>query len=135
MRTISAIYSHIYVCTYFWDILKHYPYSIITELKMNSKLGEIICKIRASDYEVNTQYHTPYIKVGFCQKVWHGSKKYSKSLPWAENLNFLPTAVNNLFKFCAPDSDLKYFLAVSSSLKKLPLHTYYICTNYTVAYN
>ena len=26
---------------------------------MNSKLGEIICKIRASDYEVNTQYHTP----------------------------------------------------------------------------
>ena len=80
---------------------------------MNSKLGEIICKIRASDYEVNTTQHT-----------------------WAENLNFLPTTVNNLFKFCAPDSDLKYFFSpIELSDKKLPLHTYYICTNYTVDYN
>ena len=80
---------------------------------MNSKLGEIICKIRASDYEVNTTQHT-----------------------WAENLNFLPTKVNNLFKFCARDSDLKYFfITVSSFLtKKVPLYAYYICTNYTVAY-
>ena len=55
---IVRMYLFSYLCTYFWDILKHYPYSIITELKMNSKLGEIICKIRASDYEVNTTHHT-----------------------------------------------------------------------------
>ena len=34
--------------------------------------------------------------------------KYSKSLSWAENLNFLPKTVNNLFKFTAQDSDLEY---------------------------
>ena len=30
--------------------------------------------------------------------------KYSKSLFWAENLNFPPKTVNNLFKFSAQDS-------------------------------
>ena len=35
-------------------------------------------------------------------------KKYSKSLYWAENLNFLPITVNNLFKFSAQDSNLEF---------------------------
>ena len=34
--------------------------------------------------------------------------KYSKSLSWAENLNFLPKTVNDLFKFSAQDRDLEY---------------------------
>ena len=32
----------------------------------------------------------------------------SKSLSWAENLDFPPKSVNNLFKFSAQDSDLEY---------------------------
>ena len=49
--------------------------------------------------------------------------KYSKSLSSAENLNFLPKTVNNLFKFFAHDSDLEYLIwqrknsSVSSDLK------------------
>ena len=49
--------------------------------------------------------------------------KYSKSLSWAENLNFPPKTVNNLFKFSAQDSDLEYLFwrsknsPVSSDLK------------------
>ena len=54
--------------------------------------------------------------------------KYSKSLSWAENLNFPPKTVNNLFKFSAQDSDLEYLFwqrknsSVSSDLKP-PLHS------------
>jgi hypothetical protein len=49
--------------------------------------------------------------------------KYSKSLSSAENLNFPPKTVNNLFKFSAQDSDLEYLFwqrknsSVSSELK------------------
>ena len=55
--------------------------------------------------------------------------KYSKSLSWAENLNFWPKTVNNLFKFPAQDSYLEYLswrsknYPVSSDLKP-PLFTY-----------
>ena len=55
--------------------------------------------------------------------------KYSKSLSWAENLNFPPKTVNNLFKFSAQDSDLEYLFwqrknsSVSSDLKP-PLREY-----------
>ena len=38
----------------------------------------------------------------------HCQNKYSKSLSSAENLNFRPKSVNNLFKFSAQDSDLEY---------------------------
>ena len=38
----------------------------------------------------------------------HCQNKYFKSLSWAENLNFPPKSVNNLFKFSAQDSDLEY---------------------------
>ena len=38
----------------------------------------------------------------------HLQYKYSRSLSWAENLNFLPKTVNNLFKFSAQASDLEY---------------------------
>jgi hypothetical protein len=41
-------------------------------------------------------------------EFFHCQHKYSKSLSWAENLNFLPKTVNNLFKFSAQDSDLEY---------------------------
>ena len=53
----------------------------------------------------------------------HLQHKYSKSLSWAENLNFPPKTVNNLFKFSAQDSDLEYLcwrrkiFPVSSDLK------------------
>ena len=38
----------------------------------------------------------------------HLQHKYSKSLSWVENMNFLPKRVNNLFKFSAQNSDLEY---------------------------
>ena len=53
----------------------------------------------------------------------HCQHKYSKSLSWAENLNFPPKTVNNLFKFSAQDSDLEYLFwqckkpPVSSDIK------------------
>ena len=40
-------------------------------------------------------------------ELLHLQSKYSKSLAWAENLNFPPKTVNNLFKFSAQDSDLE----------------------------
>ena len=59
----------------------------------------------------------------------HCQNKYSKSLSWAENLNFPPKSVNNnLFKFSAQDSDLEYLFfkgkdpLVSSDFKP-PLDT------------
>ena len=42
------------------------------------------------------------------QKGMKMNSKYSKSLSWAENLNFLPKSQNNLFNFSARDSDLEY---------------------------
>ena len=48
------------------------------------------------------------IKVAFCQKVQWGSKKYSKSLSWAENLNKLFTFMGGKFNFSAQGSDLEY---------------------------
>ena len=38
----------------------------------------------------------------------HLQNKYSIPLSWAENLNFLPKTLNNLFKFSAQDTDLEY---------------------------
>ena len=63
------------------------------------------------------------------KNFFHCQHKYSKSLSWAKNLNFLPKTVNNLFKFSAQDSDLEYLCwqwknsPVSSDLKP-PLGTY-----------
>ena len=57
----------------------------------------------------------------------HLQHKYSKSLSWAENLNFPPKTVNNLFKFSAQDSDLEYLCwnsPVSSDLKPPLVHTH-----------
>ena len=56
-------------------------------------------------------------------KILRLQHKYSKSLSWAENLNFPPKTLNNLFKFSAQDSDLEYLcwrrkiFPVSSDLK------------------
>ena len=53
----------------------------------------------------------------------HCQHKYSKSLSCAENLNFPPKTINNLFKFSAQDSDMEYLCwqcknsPVSSDLK------------------
>ena len=53
----------------------------------------------------------------------HLQDKYSKSLFWAENLNFPPKTVNNLFNFFPQDSDLECLFwrskhsQVSSDLK------------------
>jgi len=38
----------------------------------------------------------------------HLQHKHSQSPFWAENLNFPPKTVNNLFKFSAQGSDLEY---------------------------
>ena len=55
-----------------------------------------------------------FIKGGFKSEdtgeSLHLQHKYSKPLSWAENLNFLPKTVKNLFKFSAQDCDLDYFL-------------------------
>ena len=66
-------------------------------------------------------------KGGFKSKDTGGvlvlQSKYSKSLFWAENLNFPPKTVINLFKFSAQDSDLEYLFwqcknpPVSSDIK------------------
>ena len=51
-------------------------------------------------------------KGGFKSKdtgeFFHCQNKYSKTLSWAENLNFPPKTVNSLFKNFAQDSDLEY---------------------------
>ena len=67
------------------------------------------------------------LKVALSRKdtveFFHCQHKCSKSLSWAENLNFPPKTVNNLFKFSAQDSDLEYLCwqwknyPVSSDLK------------------
>ena len=76
--------------------------------------------------------HTNFLHIFLCfiikskrwRRIFTSPKKdlYSKSLSWAENLNFLPITVNNLFKFSAQDRDLEYCKnpAVSSD-KKPPL--------------
>ena len=48
-------------------------------------------------------------KVQWIFQISKSLKKYSKSLSWPKNLNFLPKTVHNLFKFHAQDSDLEYF--------------------------
>ena len=74
------------------------------------------------------EYHKKSLKMALSQKMlenFHVSKinRYSKSLSWAENLNFLPKSLNNLFKFSAQNSDLEYLFwrtknpPVSSDLK------------------
>ena len=52
--------------------------------------------------------NTQSILLKVAQKVRCGSKKYSKSLSWAENLNMLFTLLDVKFKFSA--QDLEYFL-------------------------
>ena len=66
-----------------------------------------------------------YIALKFANEVNYKSdiNIYSKSLSWAENLNFPPKTVNSLFKFSAQNSDLEYLFwkckkfPVSSDLK------------------
>jgi hypothetical protein len=70
--------------------------------------------------------------------------KGAKSLPWAENLNFPPITVNNLFKFSAQcqitpwyisGSDLARFIANGTKVKipseiKIPLIKYWTKCGY-----
>ena len=79
------------------------------------------------DYSPCRFHYQHPLKVALSQKImeknFHCQHKYSKSLSWAENLNFPPKTVNNLFKFSAQDSDLEYLYwqwkhsPVSSDLK------------------
>ena len=46
----------------------------------------------------------------FCRQ-----NRYSKSLSWAENLNFPPKTLNNIFKFSSQDSDLENLFWKSKS--------------------
>ena len=59
---------------------------------------------------INTQYfrRKTGLKSEDTEEFLHLQHKYSKSLSWAENLNFPPKTVNNLFKFSPQDSDLEY---------------------------
>ena len=70
----------------------------------------------------------------------HLQDKYSKLLSWADNLNFPPKSLNNLFKFSAQNSDLEYLFwrtknpPISSDLKPplvenatSPLDSYLYC--------
>ena len=65
-------------------------------------------------------------KVASCQKIWCGSKKYSKSLSWKENLDLLPIKVKTkqkkkTFKFSAQDCDLAYIVESHQTFwQKLP---------------
>ena len=87
-------------------------------------------------------YYLPTSKGGFKSEetgeVFRCQNKYSKSLSWAENLNFLPKTVNNLFKFSAQDSDLEYLFwqrknsSVSSDLKQ-PLKVSYFKNAFLVS--
>jgi hypothetical protein len=77
--------------------------------------------------EIQAAAHTKTTKGGFKSEdtgeFFHCQHKYSKSLSWAESLNFPPKTVNNLFKFSAQDIDLEYLCwqwknsPVSSDLK------------------
>ena len=48
-------------------------------------------------------------KGSFLSESLKRPKKYSKSLSWADDLNFMPITVIQFFKFSAQDSDLEYF--------------------------
>ena len=78
------------------------------------------------------ELHSSLYKLLFCKggfkseetgEFFSCQNKYCKSLSWAENLNFLPKTVNNLFKLSAQDSDLEYLFwqrknsSASSDLK------------------
>ena len=73
------------------------------------------------------QKYVLILKVALSQKrlgdFFRCQNKYYKSLSWAENLNFPPKILNNLFKFSAQDSDLEYLFwqlkkpSVSSDIK------------------
>ena len=57
----------------------------------------------------------------------HCQNRYSKSLPWAWNLNKLFTVMGGKFKFHVQDSDLEYLFwqcekHIAISEKKPPLH-------------
>ena len=47
------------------------------------------------------------------------STKGAKSLPWAENWNFSPLTVNNLFKFSTQWSNLTPFVGNGTEVKRL----------------
>ena len=67
-----------------------------------SRFVEVNLPLNSSDIEP---------KGGFMSEdtggFFHCQNKYFKSLSWAENLNFPPKLVDNLFKFSAQDSDLE----------------------------
>ena len=62
-------------------------------------------------YDSSTNLTNP-AKGGFKSEetgeFFHCQNKYSKSLTWAENLNFPPKTVNNFLKLSAQDSDLEH---------------------------
>ena len=67
-------------------------------------------------------------------KFFHCQNKYSKSLPWAENLNKLSTVLGGIFKFSARGEVLEYLFwqwkkSPVSSDSKPPLAGtfYYLC--------
>ena len=64
---------------------------------------------RYTHYSSNYTLSPSHLKVAFCQKVWFGSKIYSKLLSRAKHLNSPPITVNSLFKCSAQDSDLEFF--------------------------
>ena len=71
------------------------------------------------------------LKVALFQKVWHvfqisksPKNKYSKSLSWIWNLNFLLITVNNKFKFQAQDSNMEYFYFEDLEIWKM-IHTFW----------
>ena len=52
-----------------------------------------------------------WLKVALSQKILENFYIANINIPylsWAENLNFLPKTVNNLFNFPVQDSDLEY---------------------------
>jgi hypothetical protein len=71
-----------------------------------------------------TLWKSRHAKGGFFRKVRcvfqiskYQKTKYSKSLSWTWNLNFLPITVNNKLKFQAQDSNLEYFFWKFGDLK------------------
>ena len=84
----------------------------------NGQVTPLLTLVTCS-FDLNSCHHLNRIlNVAFCQKVRCGSKNYSKSLSWAENLNFPPKTVNNIFKFSSQDSDWILFWAIPDFLTK-----------------
>jgi hypothetical protein len=93
----------------FWKIFVDF----LTSTLLRTQNTTLLLKVRRRFFSNFVAFsENPNFKGGFKSEeagdFFRCQNRYSKSLSWAENLNFPPKTVNNLFKFSTQDSDLEY---------------------------